>query len=550
MGKQLMHIRINIYLKNINYSSYTIGGDMMSQIDVIKESIQNEQLLRESSTNNVLKGEYLIKDSHPDVYQILGVEAKATITNKETLADKIMIEGQINYSVMYLSEDESKVTSINSVYLSEKFADYLDLNNEEHKVICEVECVIEHIQASIMNERKIAIDGIRSTKWQLYKVEEFEFVKEIEGRDDIQVKTKSEEMNQIKCEKDIELMGKSMIKVTMDKPEIDEVLKCSMNLHKKEVKLGDGKIYFGCYCKIEVLCKGKDENDIFLLQDDIYLSKEEEAIGVNSEMMTSHQIDIVNFDSIINADDLGESRVVNVEFMIKGTIKVISKEIVDVIKDAYSPTKSIELTKKNYEIGLVHGIITSELIIKDNLYPKDENDKIGCVISATGCPVITDKVVEEDKIKIEGIIKVLVLYKTTDDDCKIDMCNGEIPFTSVIDLKGTKPDMVALCKVHLENLDATVEANTIGVRATLSVLVKACYKVNKEWIVDIIEGEEEKECKKASVTIYVVNIGDTLWDLAKKYNTTMDSLIEINELEGPESLTEGKKLIIPGKCKF
>ena len=36
-----------------------------------------------------LKGEYLIKDSHPDVYQILGVEAKATITNKETLADKI-----------------------------------------------------------------------------------------------------------------------------------------------------------------------------------------------------------------------------------------------------------------------------------------------------------------------------------------------------------------------------------------------------------------------------------------------------------------------------
>jgi hypothetical protein len=545
-----MHIRINIYLKNINYSSYTIGRDIMSQIDVIKESIQNEQLLRESATNNVLKGEYLIKDSHPDVYQILGVEAKATITNKETLADKIMIEGQINYSVMYLSEDESKVTSINSVYLSEKFADYLDLNNEEHKVICEVECIIEHIQASIMNERKIAIDGIRSTKWQVYKIEEFEFVKEIEGRDDIQVKTKSEEMNQIKCEKEIELMGKSMIKVTMDKPEIDEILKCSMNLHKKEVKLGDGKIYFGCYCKIEVLCKGKDENDIFLLQDDIYLSKEEEAIGVNGEMMTSHQIDIINFDSIVNADDLGESRIVNVEFMIKGTIKVISKEVIDVIKDAYSPTKSIELTKKKYETGLVHGIITSELIVKDNLYPKDENDKIGCVISATGCPVITDRVVEEDKIKVEGIIKVLVLYKTTDDDCRIDMCNGEIPFTSVIDLKGTKPEMVALCKVHLENLDATVEANTIGVRATLSVLVKACYKVNKEWIVDIIEGEEEKECKKASVTIYVVNIGDTLWDLAKKYNTTMDSLIEINELEGPESLTEGKKIIIPGKCKF
>ena len=50
------------------------------------------------------------------------------------------------------------------------------------------------------------------------------------------------------------------------------------------------------------------------------------------------------------------------------------------------------------------------------------------------------------------------------------MCNGEIPFTSVIDLKGTKPDMSAICKVQLENLDVTVEANTIGIRATLSVI--------------------------------------------------------------------------------
>lgn len=162
----------------------------MSQIDVIKENVQYEELLRESTTNNILKGEYLIRDSHPDVHEILGVEAKATITNKETLADKVMIEGQIAYSVIYLSEDESKITSINSVDLSEKFTDYLELGAEEHKVLCDVECVMEHIQASIMNERKIAIDGIRETKWQLYKVGEFEFVKDIEGKEDIQIKKK------------------------------------------------------------------------------------------------------------------------------------------------------------------------------------------------------------------------------------------------------------------------------------------------------------------------------------------------------------------------
>ncbi|EKY27638.1 SPOCS domain-containing protein [Clostridium celatum] len=522
----------------------------MSQIDVIKENVQYEELLRESTTNNILKGEYLIRDSHPDVHEILGVEAKATITNKETLADKVMIEGQIAYSVIYLSEDESKITSINSVDLSEKFTDYLELGAEEHKVLCDVECVMEHIQASIMNERKIAIDGIRETKWQLYKVGEFEFVKDIEGKEDIQIKKKNEEINQCKGEKNVELMGKSMIKVTMDKPEIEEILKCSLNLHKKEVKLGEGKIYFGCYCKVEVLYKGKDCDDILVLQDDVYLSKEEELVGVNSDMMTTNDVDIVNYDSIVTPDDLGENRIVNIEFVVKGNIRVLSKEIVEFIKDAYSPSYAIDLVKKNYEVGITQGVVSTEIILKDNLYLKNENDKIGYILLAYGSPVITDKNVEEDRIKVEGNIKVSVLYKTSDDDSKIDMCSGEIPFSTTVDLKGTKPNMSAICKVHLESLDATIEANTIAIRATLSLNVKVCYKINKDWIVDIVENNEEKVSKKASVTIYVVNKGDTLWDLAKKYSTTIDLLTEINELDSSESLTQGQKLIIPGKCKF
>ena len=176
----------------------------MSQIDVIKENVQYEQLLRESTGSNILKGEYLIKDSHPDVHEILGVDAKATVTNKEVLADKVMLEG-----VLYLSIDESDIERINSVNLSEKFADYLELTGIEHKVLCDVECVVEHIQANIMNERKISVEGVRTTKWNIYQIDEFEFIKDLEGTSDIQVQKETEEINKVIGDKEIELMGKS-----------------------------------------------------------------------------------------------------------------------------------------------------------------------------------------------------------------------------------------------------------------------------------------------------------------------------------------------------
>ena len=110
--------------------------------------------------------------------------------------------------------------------------------------------------------------------------------------------------------------------------------------------------------------------------------------------------------------------------------------------------------------------------------------------------------------------------------------------------------MNLVCNVQLENLDATSEANTIGVRATLSVLAKVSYDVYKDWIIDVVANDEEKKSKKCSVTIYCINKGDTLWNLAKKYNTTIDEIMNINEIENQDELIAGKKIIIPGRCSF
>ena len=110
--------------------------------------------------------------------------------------------------------------------------------------------------------------------------------------------------------------------------------------------------------------------------------------------------------------------------------------------------------------------------------------------------------------------------------------------------------MNVIAKVQLESIDGTIEANTIAIRATLSVSVNVLYNVNKEWIVDVVQNKEEKKEKKSSVTIYVVNKGDTLWELAKKFNTTMDELIRVNDMENPDSINIGQRIIIPGRAIF
>ena len=520
----------------------------MANIDVIKENVQFEQLLRDSNSNTVLKEEYLIPDTHPDVQEILTVEARPMIINKEIIGDKIVLEGKVEYTVIYIAREDGLMA--NSVSYNQNFTNNIDLNQGEYKVICEAQCNVEHIEAKIMNERKISIQGIITIDWELYKSNEFEFVKDIEGSDEVEVLKKTETINKISANEDIELMGKCIIRVGMDKPQINKILKCSLQLHKKEVKIADDKIYLGCYCKLNILYKGDDSKDIIPLEDDIYLSKEEEVKGVTSDMLPTVCYEISNNDLMLEEDDLGEVRIINDEFIVKANVKVFSKENIDTIKDAYSNKCLIGLKKDEHEVGILHGANNSESIIKYNIQLKDKDLKPEHIISQNAAIILTDKQVMRDRVVIEGIIKAEVLYKTTDDEKYLSNVKAEIPFSAMIDIFGANENMKSIVKANLESIDASIEGNSIAIKATIILSGKVLYEMTKEFISDIVEEEGDMPEKKASITIYVVGEGDTFWNLAKKYNTTVADLIKINKVEDSEHIEQGQKLIIPGRAIF
>ena len=172
------------------------------------------------------------------------------------------------------------------------------------------------------------------------------------------------------------------------------------------------------------------------------------------------------------------------------------------------------------------------------------------IIYANASIILTDKEIMTDKIIAEGIIKADILYKTTDEEQYMSDIKAEIPFSTALDISGAADGMKAIIRAAIENIDAAIEGNSIAVKVNMILSGKILYEVNKEFICDVIEEEGEKPEKKASITIYVVGEGDTLWELAKKYNTTVADLIKINGLEDSGYIESGQKIIIPGRAVF
>jgi LysM repeat protein len=516
-------------------------------MELIKENIEYEQLLSESFANAVVKSEYLIPDTHPDVAEILMVDVKPNIIGTEVLQDKAYLEGQVEYTVLYLAKEESGM-GLYKVTYTDKFSNHVEIKGTEKGMICEAECFMEHMDSGIINERKVTLGGIIKLKAAVYKDHSFEIVKDVTDSMDIQMLKSPAKVDKIAGSVSGDLIVKSHMQIDADKPQVGNILKYDINVHKKEVKIFDGVVQVSAFALIELLYRAKDSRDIVCIKDDVYIMSDMNLEGINSSMNFLADFEAGAIEIDLKEDDLGEARIIDIEAVVTANVKVIFKQEVYLIDDVYSTSVPMEIMKRDYPLNVMQGKNSNEIIIKENIEIDGDAPKPVSVILGNAKVVVTDKKIVEDKVKVDGVVKVNVLYNTVDEDKNVFKIGEEIPFSCSIDVAGTKIDMQSVVKAYLESFEAVVEANTIAVKAVVTVCAKVNYIENKEFLVELVTLDGEISKKKASITIYVVQTGDSLWKIAKRYSSTIEELVNINGIENPDKILPGQKILIPGRA--
>ncbi|MBU5590285.1 DUF3794 domain-containing protein [Clostridium sp. MSJ-4] len=520
----------------------------MAEIDVIRENIEYEQLLGENMSDTVVRGEYLIPDTHPDVLEILTVDVNPIITSKDIMPDKIYVEGRLDYTILYLAREDEERLGMQSVNYSDKFSNYVNVVGAEHNMNCAVECYVEHMESSIMNERKIGIEGIIKLKAEVLKEYQYDIVKDIEPSENLQMLKRPYTLDQIVDNVEKELVAKSVINIGMDKPQLGKILNRDLNIHKKDIKIIDNKLQISAFITVKIIYRAIDSREIGYLEEETFVSDSFEIEGINDDMKCIGDIILSDVNVDVRQDDLGENRIINVESLLKTNFRIMSKEKIHMIEDVYSPSALLEVNKEKYNINILHGLNANEVIVKENIEIDSESPMPIQILMSCGSASITERKVLEDKITVEGIVKVNILYRSKEDRRYVYSVKEELPFSSGIDIPGTKIDMVCFAKANIETIEASIEANTIAVKCIVSVVGRVNYLTEKEFLVSINKLDEDIPDKKASITIYVVQQGDTLWKIAKRYFTTIEEIVKVNNIENPDLINVGDKIIIPGRA--
>lgn len=86
--------------------------------------------------------------------------------------------------------------------------------------------------------------------------------------------------------------------------------------------------------------------------------------------------------------------------------------------------------------------------------------------------------------------------------------------------------------------------------SSIDIKIDFNFSINivKESNINIIENikEEEGVSKEAfSIIIYYAKLGDTLWNIAKRFGSTVEEIASINNIEDADRIMQGQQLFIP-----
>lgn len=517
-------------------------------LELIRDTLKFEQLVGDGQSQALLDRDVIVPDIKPDIERVLSVEGKINITNKDVDQDRVAVDGTVNFSILYSANDESQ--PVYSMSHTDSFSQFINVPGAMPRMDAEIKCDFEHIDFSRINGRKFNLQCVINLKGKVKDRIPVDIVKDAGGVPDIQVLRDTVVTDDIISENTAQAVVRGTIKIPENIPPAEEILKYRAVIHKKDISVEEGKIIITGSLLIPVLFSARNEEkaDLYRLEDDLVFTHTVDMPDAVPDMASNVDYVLDDVYAEVREDENGERRQIDVEAVVGLKIKATHKVEYPVIVDLYAPSRVIEPEKMDITSDLYFGRGVSQAFIKENLQLSKEHPEVEKIYDMIFQPAVTECVIEDEKIVVEGIVGCDIIYLSRGEERSVHSFSEEIPFRTSIPMPGCKTDMQPQVNVDIESAGCNIfTKDEIEVKITLGFIAELFQKVKKAFIVRAEEMEGEVPIHKASITIYMVQPKDTLWQVAKRYYTTVQDIVKVNEIADSETLTPGMKLIIPKK---
>ncbi len=512
-------------------------------MELEKRYIHKNEIKARTYYQSNLDDDYNLADYKPDIMKIIKYQGKI-ITDEVRVSNQcIFITGRLQFQILYLGESGS--SSISSLTGEIPMREKINMDQIEELDPVEVTAKVNDMNITVINSRKINIRAIVDFHALAYQMTDEQIPVHLENEEQYQIlRSEREALQLIENKKDIVRIRQEFM-LPQDKPNATELLWSTASIQGIHTNLQEHEMQVSADADVCILYKSTEETPFEWMEITIPVQGSMEcSMGKNGEHYQTRIINL-NTQMELREDDDGESRNVALDIYMEIELSIWKEERINMIEDLYALDKEIHIQRKNIYLQQLLQKNDARIKVAGEL-PLDELEPAIYLCGAEGTVSIDDTQLLEDALQVTGRLLVEVLYLTSDDVIPLSSAKKSFPIEARLE---TGPihsqDRISL-ESSVEQLRVSLEdPQTASVKGEIQLNLMVFSQEETPVIeeIQLEESNEEQLQKRPGMTGYLVGREDTLWQIAREYNTTVADLMEINQLT-EEVLRPGQKLLI------
>ena len=502
------------------------------------ESVFAKEVLFEGNCEQTVDTELTLPDYCPDIGRLLKCRLVPMITSRQVNFDSLVVEGSARISVIYLDDRDKKIRCCDRDYPFRASVPY-DGTTEGVRLLAEAH--VDYVNCRAVSQRKLDIHGAFTVHMTAVCRRENELITDLEG-EGLRLRREQRGISDLVSCTQTGFDLSEAVELSEGKPPISSIIRSQAVLCIEEMQTVPGKLTVrGDAIFTMVYCTEQDDTPE-RMEYAIPFSQFFDISGLDEDCRTDVSLCCDMLEVSPRTDSDGEYRRVDVDIRVSAEIKVYRDREVSWVSDAYSVDYELSCVRKQVRLERLCDTVFDTVVYKQSV---DTGDiRIESVGDLWANVIDSRSSYRDGKTVITGNMAVCMLLRDSSKGTVYSEKN--VRFECAVSQTVACQNVRSECSVAIKNCGYSVSGDSkLEIQAELCLHCALYEDIPARQIcsVELDESRPKSPENRPAAVLYFAEPGEELWDIAREYNSSVESIRIDNGIDG-DTVDESRLLIV------
>lgn len=509
---------------------FRVGRDIIAASETVYDGLQEQSI----------ELDYMLPDYCAEIFKIIKCKVTPRIVSRFVSGDRATYDLAVTVNIIYLSENSN---ALHSVKQKLNYTKSIEFGRAFENVSISLNPKNDYINCRAVNPRRIDIRGAVSIKVKAFADRKQEVITDAEGHS-IELRKRGLQYCAKKLYGEKQNIWTEEMELSGAKPPIHSIIHTDATIMSGDNKVIAGKIITKGELTIKTLytCEQNGAPALDMTELSVPYNAIIDLDGVDDSYNVCVMPTLAALESTATGGSDGAFKRIQYEITVGFSVKATKSSEATVVTDAYSRIHPCQYGSSKIRLDSEPTVINEIFPVKPAIDFPDSN--IMSVFDIWTDVVNVSTTVKEDEFIIAGAVNHTVIGASENGAPAVFDCST--PFEYSVS--------AMLCESSVIDIDVFCTGSSFTLSGSNSITVKSDIKAfgtitaarDYDAVTDLEVDDSSQKSRDGdyALKLYYGTEGEDLWEIAKKYSTSVECIAQENNLDG-DILENNNMILIP-----